>query len=127
MRVNVIPTTARQESNSKNPPPGKSKACRKKSGQRGHNDVSGGAPNVSNCLAFVHEHKLRDLIDNLDFARTAVELARLIAQRVAERDASSSENEESTPATTERSLDSIDPRPADRNHEQRAWYPPTAS
>jgi hypothetical protein len=55
----------------------------------------------------------------------AVELARLIAQRVAERDASP-ENEKGAPATTERPSDFNGPFATDRNREELPWiYPPT--
>jgi hypothetical protein len=54
------------------------------------------------------------------------EVVSVLAERVAERDASP-QNEESTPATTERSLDSNDPLAAGRNHEQGLciYRPPT--
>jgi hypothetical protein len=56
----------------------------------------------------------------------AVEIARLVAQRIAERDASS-ENDKGAPAT-ERPSDSNDPLAAGRNHEQRPWiYPASAT
>ena len=56
----------------------------------------------------------------------AVEVARLIGQRVAERDASP-ENDEGAPAT-ERPSDSNDPLAAGRKQEQVPWiYPPTAT
>ena len=55
---------------------------------------------------------------------STVEVARLIAQRIAERDASS-ENEEGAPSR-ERLLDSSGPLAADHDkQEQGVWVPPT--
>jgi hypothetical protein len=60
---------------------------------------------------------------------SAVEVARLVAQRFAERDASSPESEEgASAATAKRPFDSSGPLAADHDdHEQRAWYQPTGS
>lgn len=54
----------------------------------------------------------------------ALEVARLVAQRVAERDASP-QSKEGVPVLGAPSSDSNDPFAAGRNHEAHPWYPPT--